>query len=190
MKIAQIFPNNPVYSLLNWYGYIFGTSIFNKVIIFAKEGRLDAIHERIPTQPDTARLSAVIYEQVLNEFLRGKQFVIFQLLILKWPSDLYDVKCITQAVLDAQRRHGDDAILLKSLAILYEYQKQFDKSFVIYINHLNDPAVFDFLHKHNLYECAFENVTRLIGLNKDKAIALLVENTDKLGNVLKIGWHF
>ena len=156
-----------------------------KVIIFAKEGRLDAIHERIPTQPDTARLSPVIYEQVLNEFLRGKQFAIFHSLILKWPSDLYDVKCITQAVLDAQRRHGDDPILLKSLAILYEYQKQFDKSFVIYINHLNDPAVFDFLHKHNLYECAFENVQRLIGLNKDKAIGLLVENTDKLGKRIR-----
>ena len=150
-----------------------------KVIIFAKEGRLDAIHQRIPTQPDTSRLSPVIYEQVLNEFLRAKQFLIFQSLILKWPSDIYDNKCITQAVLDAQRRHGDDPILLKSLAILYECQKLFDKSFVIYIN-LNDPAVFEFLHKHNLYECAFENVSRLIALNKDKAIALLVENTEKL----------
>ena len=91
---------------------------------------------------------------------------------------MYDVKCITNAVLDIQRR-SDDPTLLQSLALLYEYQRLFDKSFVIYIN-LADQTVFDFLVKHSLYECAFDNLTRLIELNRAKAVAMLVEHTDKL----------
>jgi hypothetical protein len=42
---------------------------------------------------------------------------VFKFLLKKWPCDIYDLKCITNAVLDVQRR--DDArILLESLAIL------------------------------------------------------------------------
>lgn len=48
----------------------------------------------------------------------------------------------------------------------YEYQKLYEKSFVIYIN-LGDPVVFDFLVRHNLFECAFENIIDLINLNKE-----------------------
>ena len=82
----------------------------------------------------------------------------------KWPCDIYDLKCITNAVLDVQRK-DNSRVLLESLAILYEYQKLLDKSFVIYIS-LADQAVFDFLVKHNLYECAFENIIPLIELDQ------------------------
>lgn len=47
----------------------------------------------------------------------------------------------------------------------YEYQKMFDKAFEIYIN-LQDPTVFDFLIKHELFECAYNNLIELISLNK------------------------
>ena len=53
-----------------------------KIVLFAKEGKLEEIYERIPTSNPT--MAPAIYEQVLNEFLRLKQFVIFKLLILKW----------------------------------------------------------------------------------------------------------
>ena len=81
----------------------------------------------------------------------------------------------------------------------YGYQKLFDKSFVIFID-LKDPTVFDFLIKHNLYECAFENAIGLITLDKkvffifasllfklginnlseQKAISILVDNADRI----------
>lgn len=57
-------------------------------------------------------------------------------------------------------------LVIRLISYRYEYQKLYDKTFVIYIN-LTDQAVFDFLIKHNLYECAFENIIQLIGLNKD-----------------------
>lgn len=133
-----------------------------KILIFAKEGRLEDIYEKIPSSNPT--LSPAIYEKVLNEFLRLKNYKILKHLINKWPCDIYDLKCITNAVLDAQ--HVDKShILLQTLALLYEYQKLFDKSFVIYID-LSDQTVFGFLIKHNLYKCAFENIISLIALNQ------------------------
>ncbi len=47
----------------------------------------------------------------------------------------------------------------------YEYQKLYDKSFVIYIS-LQDQAVFDLIVKHELYDCAFENIISLISFNR------------------------
>lgn len=52
------------------------------------------------------------------------------------------------------------------IILRYEYQKLFDKAVVIYIN-LSDPAVFEFLKKHGLYECAFENLLPLISLDRE-----------------------
>lgn len=147
-----------------------------KILIFAKEGKLEEIYEKIPSNNPT--LSPVIYEKVLNEFLRLTNYQVFKYLIRKWPCDIYDLKCITNAVLDVQRR-DTSRVLLESLAILYEYQKLLDKSFVIYIN-LADQAVFEFLVKHNLYECAFENIIALIELDQKKAVGILVDNVDKL----------
>jgi hypothetical protein len=87
----------------------------SKILIFAKEGKLDEIYERIPSSNPT--LTPAIYERVLNEFLKLKNYNIFKNLIKKWPCDIYDLKCITNAVLDVQRR-DDSRILLESLAIL------------------------------------------------------------------------
>ena len=133
-----------------------------KILIFAKEGRLEDIYDKIPSSNPT--LTPAIYEKVLNEFLRLKNYKILKYLINKWPCDIYDLKCITNAVLDAQQIDKSQ-ILLQTLAILYEYQKLFDKSFVIYIG-LSDQTVFEFLVKHNLYKCAFENIISLIALNR------------------------
>merc|ERR1712127_444389 len=93
-----------------------------KILIFAKEGKMDEIYEKIPSS--NPRLSPAIYEKVLNEFLRLKKYQIFKTLIKKWPCDIYDVKCITNAVLDIQRI-DQSQILLESMAILYEYQRLF-----------------------------------------------------------------
>ncbi|CAF0718867.1 unnamed protein product [Brachionus calyciflorus] len=147
-----------------------------KILIFAKESKLEEIFEKIPSSNPT--LSPEIYEKVLNEFLRSKNYTVFKYLIKKWPCDIYDLNCITNAILDAQLK-DNGKILLECQAILYEYQKLLDKALVIYIN-LSDQTVFEFIVKHELYEDAFENVIQLIALNKDKTIQILVDNVEKL----------
>lgn len=67
--------------------------------------------------------------------------------------------------MDVQRKDENNKLLLEILAVLYEYQKLYDESFRIYIR-LKDQIVFDFLLKHGLYECAFENIIALIALNR------------------------
>lgn len=106
-----------------------------KIVIFAKEGKLEVtqsfqlltkpfcfesnafkeIFEKIPISNPT--LAAAIYEKVLNEFLRLKNFQVFKYLIKKWPCDIYDLECITNALLDAQLR-DTSAVLLECLAIM------------------------------------------------------------------------
>jgi len=77
------------------------------------------------------------------------------------------------------QRSDKSRLLLETIAILYEYQKLFDKCIGIHIE-LCDQSVFDLVINHGLYESAFENIVHLIGLNKKKAIAILVDNVDKL----------
>jgi vacuolar protein sorting-associated protein 41 len=146
-----------------------------KILFFAIEGQLEEIYEKIPHS--NPKLSAVIYEKVLNEFLKFQNYQIFKYLIKKWPCDIYDLNFLTTAVLDAQNKNKNRT-LLESIAILYEYQKLYNKSFVIYIN-LADQTVFDFLVKHDLYDCALDNIIALIDLNKDKAIDLFVKDIEK-----------
>lgn len=149
-----------------------------KILIFAKEGRLHDIYDKIPSSNPS--LTPAIYEKVLNEFLRVGNYRTFKQLVTKWPCDVYDLQCITNAVLDAQRSGTEDSrVLRESLAILYEYQQLFDKAFVIYID-LADQTVFDFLLKHELYECAFDNIVALIALDKRKAIGFLGDKVERL----------
>lgn len=41
----------------------------------------------------------------------------FKFLIKKWPCDIYDLECITNAALEVQRK-DDDRLLLESIAVL------------------------------------------------------------------------
>lgn len=154
-----------------------------KILIFAKEGRLHDICHRIPSSNPS--LTPAIYEKVLNEFLRVADYRTFKQLVTKWPCDVYGLQCITSAVLAAQRSTSTEAsaedsrVLLEALALLYEYQQLFEKAFAIYID-LADQTVFDLLLKHELYECAFDHVAALIALNRKKAIGVLVDKVERL----------
>ncbi|RMZ95803.1 vacuolar sorting-associated 41 -like protein, partial [Brachionus plicatilis] len=147
-----------------------------KILIFAKECKLEDIFEKIPSSNPV--LSPEIYEKVLNEFLRSGDYEIFKYLIRKWPCDIYGLDCVTQAIATACNK-SKNKILDECLALMYEYQKMFDKAFEIYLN-LQDQAVFDFLLKHELFECAYKNLIELISLNKQRSIQILVDNVEKL----------
>jgi len=134
-----------------------------KILIFAKEGQLETIYDKIPFASPT--LSPVIYEKCLHEFLRLGRYDVLKKLLQKWPCDVYDLETITNAVLDVLRTDKGNRRLLEAMAILYEYQKKFDKCIGIYIE-LCDPGVFDLVGNHGLYECAFENIIQLIALDK------------------------
>ncbi|KAK2570430.1 Vacuolar protein sorting-associated protein 41-like protein [Acropora cervicornis] len=67
----------------------------DEVYKFARKHQLEAIAPYIPT--NTVKLSSVIYEMVLYDFLK-KDYKKFQALIKYWPADLYSVQPIISAV--------------------------------------------------------------------------------------------
>ena len=66
-----------------------------------------------------------------------------------------------------KRKENNNQLLLESLALLYEHQKMFDKSFLVYIDLKDETLIFEYLNKYQLYDCAFDNIIKLINLNKE-----------------------
>lgn len=89
----------------------------------------------------------------MDEFLCLKDFKIVLELIQTWPCNIYDLKYITNEI-KKKYEQNSDTLLLESLVILYQYQKMFDKSFLVYIS-LKDTSVFEYLIKHQLYVLKF-----------------------------------
>jgi hypothetical protein len=89
-----------------------------RILIFAKEGKLDEVFEKIPSSNPT--LTPAIYEKVLNEFLKLRNYQIFKYLVTKWPCDVYDLECITNAV-EMVKQREENRVLLESLAVLYVF---------------------------------------------------------------------
>jgi hypothetical protein len=97
---------------------------------------LQIVADSIPFSNPT--LTAAVYEKVLNEFLNARNYSVrrlisiivfffsynnlyfhqqFKYLIKKWPCDIYDLKCITNAALEF-KKEDDNRLLLESIAVL------------------------------------------------------------------------
>lgn len=61
----------------------------------------------------------------------------------------------------------------------YTYNEQFDKALHCYLR-LRRPAAFDLITKHNLFPAIQEKVLFLMECDQEKALALFVDNTDKI----------
>lgn len=112
-----------------------------KVCIFLND-LLNPMHERIylsnfraisaylPRTND-CKLNPHVYEMVLYEYLKNDAAG-FLGLIKEWQPSLYN----TSAVINAIHNHfnqEDKNILLESLAILYSYEKKYEKALAMYL---------------------------------------------------------
>lgn len=68
-----------------------------------------------------------------------------------WPCTLYNIQNIITAVLENIRRTQDTVILTDALALLYQYDKKYDKTLSIYLQ-LKQGPVFELIEKHDLYD--------------------------------------
>lgn len=73
----------------------------------------------------------------------------------------------------------DSINLLKSLAQLYVYERNFEKAVDMYML-LKDPAIFGVIEKHNLFPLFKGRIIELMEINADLAIRLLIDNEDDL----------
>lgn len=73
----------------------------------------------------------------------------------------------------------DSINLLKSLAQLYVYERNFDKAVDMYML-LKDSAIFGVIEKNNLFSLFKGRIVELMEINADLAIRLLIDNEDDL----------
>ncbi|KAG1659621.1 Vacuolar protein sorting-associated protein 41 [Nymphon striatum] len=145
-----------------------------EVYRFAKIQQLGAVSPYLPR--GDMRLDAAIYEMVLNEFLQTN-IEGFHKLIRDWPSDLYSIPTIINAVIDRLVYDPENQLLLQSLGDLYSYEMSYDKALAIYLR-LGHADVFQLISKHRLFSSIHDKLEILFNLDETKAITMLLENTD------------
>lgn len=72
-------------------------------------------------------LKPLIYEMTLHEFLES-DYEGFATLIREWPGDLYNNSVIVQAVRGHLKKDSQNRTLLKTLAELYTYDKNYSSA--------------------------------------------------------------
>ncbi|GAB6021658.1 Vacuolar protein sorting-associated protein 41 [Chamberlinius hualienensis] len=148
-----------------------------QVYKFASIHQLKAICPFLPR--GDIRLSAAIYEMVLNEFLQT-DYKKFHELIQEWPPTLYDIPTIINAVIDRLIYDPSDPILLQCLGDLYTYERQYEKSLAIYLR-LGHKDAFDLIHKHGLYATMQESsLEMLMKLDSEQSIKIILDNLDQV----------
>uniref|UniRef100_T1JD77 Vps41 beta-propeller domain-containing protein n=1 Tax=Strigamia maritima TaxID=126957 RepID=T1JD77_STRMM len=147
-----------------------------EVFKFAQINQLQVIAKYLPYE--TVKLESTIYEMVLNEFLQH-DYQGFHAIIKQWPSQLYKIPNVIEAVLDKLAYEPNSRVLLQALGDLHMFSKNFDKAFNIYLK-LGLPESFDLIPDHNLFKLAAQQFDMLMLLDKDKAMKLCLKHIDKI----------
>lgn len=75
----------------------------------------------------------------------------------------------------------DSINLLKSLAQLYVFERNFEKAVEMYML-LKDTAIFGVIDRHRLFPLLKGRIIELMEINSDLAIRLLLDNEDDLSS--------
>ncbi|KAF7274362.1 vacuolar protein sorting-associated protein light isoform X2 [Rhynchophorus ferrugineus] len=156
----KIFEKNPVL----WEDQIYK---------FASVHQLRSVSRYIPKTFES-KLNPHIYEMILYEYLKLDAKGFLQL-VKEWDSKLYNVCAVINAVLehllncDAQKD-----MYLEALAILYSYEKKYEKSLSMYLK-LKHKDVFKLIQEHKLYSVIQDMLIELMDLDYIKTITLLLE---------------
>lgn len=140
---------------------------------FATVHQLRSVSPYIPRSPECT-LDPHMYEMILYEYLKldAKGFLN---VVKEWKPSLYNTCAVINAVLehllicDTNRK-----TYLESLAILYSYEKKYDKSLSMYLQ-LKNKGVFNLIQERNLHGVIHNMILDLMNLDKDKTVALLLE---------------
>lgn len=146
-----------------------------QILKFAEVNQLRAVSSYVPKNPDQA-LSSHIYELILYEFLKVDPPG-FLRLVQEWNPALYKTGVIIKGVLEhLLTTEVDKSVYLEALALLYCYQKKYDKALNTYLT-LQHKDVFTLIQKYNMYSVIHDKILELMTLDCDKAISILLDKT-------------
>lgn len=150
----------------------------NQILKFAEVNQLRAISPYVPRNPEQA-LSSHIYVLIFYEYLKVDSHG-FLKLVQEWNPALYKTNIIVKGVLEhLLTTEVDSNIYLEALALLYCYQKKYDKALTTYLK-LQHKDVFTLITKHNMYSVIYDKILDLMTLDCDKAISILLQDKTKV----------
>ncbi|KAF5291751.1 hypothetical protein FQA39_LY14239 [Lamprigera yunnana] len=167
-----------------------------QIFKFATVHQLRSVSPYVPRSLECT-LDPHMYEMILYEYLKLDAEG-FLRVVKEWKPSLYNTCAVINAVLehllicDTNRN-----TYLEALAILYSYEKKFDKSLSMYLQ-LKNKGVFALIQEHNLHSVIYDMIVDLMNLDKDKTMSLLLEKNqipseiviEKLkNNELQLYWY-
>ncbi|KAK4877794.1 hypothetical protein RN001_010300 [Aquatica leii] len=167
-----------------------------QIFKFATVHQLRSVSQYVPRSAECT-LDPHMYEMILYEYLKLDAEG-FLKVVKEWKPSLYNTCAVINAVLehllicDTSRN-----VYLEALAILYSYEKKYDKSLSMYLQ-LKNKGVFNLIQEHNLHGVIHDMIVDLMNLDKDKTMSLLLEKNqipseiviDKLkNNELQLYWY-
>lgn len=145
----------------------------DQIYKFATVNQLRAVSPYLPHSLDS-KLEPHIYEMVLYEYLKMDSRG-FLNLVREWNPKLYNTSAVINAILEhLVVCDTDKNIYMEALAMLYSYEKKYDKSLSVYLK-LRHKDVFNLIKEHNLYSVIHDMIIELMDLDHEKAISLLLE---------------
>ncbi|XP_013188237.1 vacuolar protein sorting-associated protein 41 homolog [Amyelois transitella] len=146
----------------------------NQIVKFAEVNQLRAISPYVPKNPEQC-LSPHIYELIFYEFLKVDPQG-FLRLVKDWNHRLYNTGVIIKGVLDhLLTTEVDKNTYLEALAMLYCYQRKYDKALNAYLK-LQHKDVFKLISDYKMYNVIHDKILDLMTLDCNEAISLLLEN--------------
>ncbi|XP_054269430.1 vacuolar protein sorting-associated protein 41 homolog [Macrosteles quadrilineatus] len=146
-----------------------------EVFKFARVHQLRTVSPYLPIHSNC--LDPYIYEMVLYEFLKMDPQGFLEK-IKEWPPTLYKLPAVVNATLEhllVVNQSDFKSTLLEALALLYSYDKKYDKSLQMYLK-LKHRGVFELIAKHSLYSVIHSMIEDLMELDADQTVALLLDH--------------
>ncbi|WVO14232.1 hypothetical protein L204_101864 [Cryptococcus depauperatus] len=132
--------------------------------MFVQHHQLPAIIPHIPTQ--RPRLGKRVYEMVFSYLLVNDKNALLKT-VTSWPTEIYDLAGIIEAVEGELRATHDDPILLECLGELYLINRLPAKALPYFLR-LRKPYVFELIREHNLFTAVQDQALQLVSFDQER----------------------
>ncbi|WVQ84653.1 hypothetical protein IAT38_006808 [Cryptococcus sp. DSM 104549] len=131
---------------------------------FVQHNHLPVIIPHIPTQKP--QLGRPVYELVFGHLLVNDKPALLQT-ITTWPTDVYDLSSVVEAIQGELQATRDDPVLLECLGELYLINRLPAKALPYFLR-LRKPYVFDLIREHNLFTAVQDQAFLLVQFDQQR----------------------
>ncbi|OWT37452.1 vacuolar protein sorting 41 [Cryptococcus neoformans Bt1] len=132
--------------------------------IFVQHQQLPAIIPYIPTQ--RPRLGRRVYEMVFTHLLINDKQALLKV-ITSWPTEIYDLTTLVEAIQGELQASHDDPLLLECLGELYLINRLPAKALPYFLR-IRKPYVFDLIREHNLFTAVRDQALQLVTFDQER----------------------